>query len=110
MVKSEDLQESERFDELSPLTRVHQEAQTIDGLTPDPSCKVLGPKFVGTRRWPSGLPCGLANHPVASNCDDGNFGLVHRIGRYGSTDSKSLIQLLRSFFARRERGSSMGSR
>lgn len=90
-----------RFDDLSPFTSSHQHSQASDSLSPDPRSKVLGPKLIGSRGRPTGLPHRKACHPVAY--DEGRLLSTHyNGGRSRSPNAESFIQLLGRLLARRK--------
>jgi hypothetical protein len=55
------------FNKLSPLSSIHEHAESVDGMSPDPGSEVLGAKFISTRWRPAGLPSRLTCHPVGGN-------------------------------------------
>jgi len=89
------------LDKFPPFARAHQHAQSADRLPPYPCSKVFRPKLISSRGWPTGLPHRLARHPVADNRRELLGSLAIRNGRSRTPDAESLVQLLRSFFARR---------
>jgi len=104
---------SEGLNSLTTVAGTNEHAQTTNCPSSNSSRKILGTQLISTRRRPPGLPCWLADQPVArsrrSGADDWDnrnllvSPLIRWRSRYRAAYPKSFKKFLGRLLARRER-------
>jgi hypothetical protein len=83
------------LNEVATLARIHQRAETSNGLAADACRKVTWSQFVRSRWRSTWLPDWLAEHALRQSRHNS-------YGRYGTANAEALIELLGRLLARRE--------
>lgn len=83
------------LNDVATLARIHQRAETSNGLAADACRKVAWAQFISSRRRSTWLPDWLAEHALRQSRHNS-------YGRYRTANAETLIELLGRLFARRE--------